>query len=417
MIHESKRVAGYEDRRQRVSAMGAALMLFAWLFAFGTTPRTAIAVGCGDGVVETGEFCDDANSADADGCTSTCEEQSGYSCTGSPSVCTTAGLNVYHIGHSLVNHMMPDMLNDVAVDAGFAHAYNKHRVSSPYSPTLSFKWQNPLIEGDGDSLSFDELPTGTYDILVLTEGLPLDIEADNTSLYAGNFYDLAVDANPTMQVYLYETWYRNQWPDLPTWRAQTAAWRAQWQQVVEDVNAERVGPDMFLVPAGAALIELYDQLESDPSFPELTSFLELFRDAPGGGIDQIHLNELGRYFIALVHYATFYRESPVGLTFETISREGDPFPAPSAALALRMQEIAWQVVSEEPLSGVVVPEPGAPEALVAGVIGLFGLGRRGTSAGNRGGQPKFPDRVQHPESDVRTWQAKVFRDWRLTETL
>ena len=205
----------------------------------------------------------------------------------------------------------------------------------------------------------------------------------------GNYYEMAVEANPTTQVYLYETWYRNQWPDLATWRAETAAWRTQWQQVVDDVNAERVGPDMFLVPAGAALIELYDQLESDPSFPELTSFLDLFRDAPGGGIDQVHLNEIGRYFIALVHYATFYRESPVGLTFQTVDRDGDPFPAPSPELALRMQQIAWDVVSSEPLSGVTVPEPAGAGPLFAAVFALGGLarGRRPGRDRGRGGRP------------------------------
>ena len=134
---------------------------------------------------------------------------------------------------------------------------------------------------------------------------------------------------------------------------------------------------MFVVPAGKALVELHDQIESDPSFPQLTSILELFRDAPGGGIDQIHLNEVGRYFIALVHYATLYRESPVGLIFETTSREGDDYPAPSGPLALRMQEIAWDVVSNEPLSGVVpVPELSATAQLIVALITVGVVGRK-----------------------------------------
>ena len=41
---------------------------------------------CGNGIVETGETCDDANTGTSDGCAN-CRVQGGYTCTGSPSVC------------------------------------------------------------------------------------------------------------------------------------------------------------------------------------------------------------------------------------------------------------------------------------------------------------------------------------------
>ncbi|MFO0549126.1 MAG: DUF4215 domain-containing protein [Polyangiaceae bacterium] len=43
---------------------------------------------CGDGVVEQGEPCDDGNGNSSDGCSSTCTIEAGYTCSGSPSVCT-----------------------------------------------------------------------------------------------------------------------------------------------------------------------------------------------------------------------------------------------------------------------------------------------------------------------------------------
>ncbi len=43
---------------------------------------------CGNGTVEPGEACDDGNTTDGDGCSLTCQVQSGFTCTGSPSVCT-----------------------------------------------------------------------------------------------------------------------------------------------------------------------------------------------------------------------------------------------------------------------------------------------------------------------------------------
>ena len=55
---------------------------------------------CGDGVVSNnpnaGEQCDDGNLIDGDGCNSSCQIETGYSCSGSPSVCTITppnGLN------------------------------------------------------------------------------------------------------------------------------------------------------------------------------------------------------------------------------------------------------------------------------------------------------------------------------------
>jgi cysteine-rich repeat protein len=48
---------------------------------------------CGNGVVEAGEQCDDANASNGDGCTATCQVETGWSCTGSPSACALAGLS------------------------------------------------------------------------------------------------------------------------------------------------------------------------------------------------------------------------------------------------------------------------------------------------------------------------------------
>ena len=43
---------------------------------------------CGNGVINGTEACDDHNTANSDGCSSTCVVESGYTCTGTPSVCT-----------------------------------------------------------------------------------------------------------------------------------------------------------------------------------------------------------------------------------------------------------------------------------------------------------------------------------------
>jgi len=47
-----------------------------------------IGVHCGDGQIEGDEVCDDDNKEDGDGCSSICEVESGFTCSGEPSVCT-----------------------------------------------------------------------------------------------------------------------------------------------------------------------------------------------------------------------------------------------------------------------------------------------------------------------------------------
>jgi cysteine-rich repeat protein len=44
---------------------------------------------CSDGVISGLETCDDLDLDDGDGCSSTCQEESGWDCTGSPSSCAT----------------------------------------------------------------------------------------------------------------------------------------------------------------------------------------------------------------------------------------------------------------------------------------------------------------------------------------
>jgi cysteine-rich repeat protein len=45
-------------------------------------------LGCGDGLVSSGEACDDGSVTAGDGCSATCQIEPGYGCTGAPSVCT-----------------------------------------------------------------------------------------------------------------------------------------------------------------------------------------------------------------------------------------------------------------------------------------------------------------------------------------
>ena len=76
------------------------------------------------------------------------------------------------------------------------------------------------------------------------------------------------------------------------------------------------------------------------------------RDRRGLFADEIHLNDLGNYFVALVHYAVLYQKSPIGLPHALRRGDGSEAEAPDPDLARLMQELAWSVARSTPLTGV-----------------------------------------------------------------
>ncbi|MEK9206924.1 MAG: myxococcus cysteine-rich repeat containing protein, partial [Patescibacteria group bacterium] len=46
---------------------------------------------CGNGIINTGEACDDGNTANLDGCSSSCQVEGGWTCSGQPSTCLQGG--------------------------------------------------------------------------------------------------------------------------------------------------------------------------------------------------------------------------------------------------------------------------------------------------------------------------------------
>jgi cysteine-rich repeat protein len=77
-------------RRSVVCAL-AALALTGLVSCGGKKELNFIGTGCPNGVVDTGELCDDANSETGDGCNAACQLEPGWSCSEAPSVCVQCG--------------------------------------------------------------------------------------------------------------------------------------------------------------------------------------------------------------------------------------------------------------------------------------------------------------------------------------
>ncbi|WP_072747131.1 hypothetical protein [Oceanicella actignis] len=255
--------------------------------------------------------------------------------------------DVLMIGHSLIGTTLPLMLRDLVDDAPSGGRIDAQVINGA---PLSWQWDHSSEAQGVDGRA--ALATGAYEAVVLTEAVPLQnhLTWSDTYGYAKRFYDLAVGANPEARVYMYETWHdirSGTGVDVPydegdsvPWRERLAQDLPKWQGIVDHVNANRAPgqPEMQLIPAGQAMARMHDTIAAG-QVPGLNDISDLFADT-------IHLNDLGNYFMAMVHYAAIYGRDPGDLPEALHGDWGQAFGAPSAALADVMQDIAWQTVSE-----------------------------------------------------------------------
>lgn len=263
--------------------------------------------------------------------------------------------NPFYIGHSLVNHDMPIMVQALATDAGKTAYYDKQIIIG--SP-LQYNYNNPnSAQGIPYTTAF---PDGNFNTLIITEAIPLQnhLSYSDTFLYANNFYSYAKNNNNDVPIrfYIYETWHcKNSGipqSGLPTgceydtttnsnmlWHPRLQADFPLWTGIVNEVRNQNSNEDeIWLVPAGQAFYNLTNQI-NDGNLSGITNFTDLFSD-------DIHLNNLGNYFVACVMYATLYRQSPVGLTTNINNQWDTPFTdMPTPAQALVMQQVAWSTVT------------------------------------------------------------------------
>jgi len=261
--------------------------------------------------------------------------------------------DVLFVGHSLVGVEIPAMLDDVVESQGGRGGVRFQIINGA---PLVWNWDNSATAQGVDARA--ALPEGETEIVVLTEAIPLrnHLTWSETDRYAQAFFDLAIRSNPNTRVYLYETWHSldsgsgvdveyDDRDHIP-WRARLEQDLPLWERVVAQVNARRApgAPEMRLVPVGQALGRLDDAIRRG-EVAGLADIRSLFRD-------DIHLNDLGAYFATMVQYATLYGRDPRGLPRSLRDEWGVGFDAPPPALALRLQEIAWDAVRAHPQSGV-----------------------------------------------------------------
>ncbi|MTH64981.1 hypothetical protein [Paracoccus shanxieyensis] len=264
-------------------------------------------------------------------------------------------LKVFHLGHSLVGRDMPAMLAQMA-----GHDYN---LQLGWGTALGEHWQGrQSINGfDQENATpryrdaHEALKSGEYDAFVMTEMVKLKdalLYKDSTAS-AANWAAEAISANPATQVFLYESWHALD--DQPEWLGRFPGDLDQmWSQILWSASraTEKVnGKPVWLIPAGQVMAAVVAEAEAQ-GIAELTHREQLFGRNPDGSLDPIHPNDLGVYLVALTHYATLYGKSPVGLPNQLQRADGTEADAPSPELAARMQQITWDVVRAQRLTGL-----------------------------------------------------------------
>ena len=254
--------------------------------------------------------------------------------------------DILFVGHSLVGPSLPPM-----VEAGLERQGYNLEVSAQVinGAPLKYSWNNSSEGERGDARTI--LPKGETSVLVLTEATPIaaQVEWNESAAYVAKFAQLAWDARPDTQVYIYETW-----PGLNSgtgvvlegdagastaWRERLTAELPMWEAITAKANAARpeAAPLVRVIPAGQAIGWLADAISAG-EVPGIDRIDALFDD-------DIHPDDRALYFLAMVQVAVISNKDPNGLpaklTRHWLSRAGIITDAQAASF----QRIAWAAVT------------------------------------------------------------------------
>jgi hypothetical protein len=272
----------------------------------------------------------------------------------------TEPLNVYHLGHSLVGKDMPVMLAQLA---GEKHKFNSQL---GWGATLQSHWDPKIpINGFENSNKHAEyrdpmvaIESQEYDAFIMTEMVEIEdaIKYFNSSEYLAKFATKISNDSPKTTIYLYESWHRVTDP---------AGWlnrldndlKQYWEDEILLKALAKINRDknitIYMIPVGQVMSAFFKEVERLGGIGNIKQPEDIFkRQDEDGSLDSIHVNDIGNYLVALVHYSVLYRQSPEGLPYRLIKANGEGALAPSQETALLMQKITWDVVKAYPKTGL-----------------------------------------------------------------
>ena len=281
--------------------------------------------------------------------------------------------SMFMIGNSITDTINYEGFKALAESRGKTQPLGRHMI--PGAP-LELIWDNPANGFQTAPYGHypNALPNFAWDVLSLQ---PFDRLLDSDVTAMKNYLGLLFGAaSPTVQqtsnrgtsrVLIYARWPRQ---DEATRAGGIRSYDALWlrtytggwdnsnessdyfatittQMRSETVSGVSLADRVFMVPVGHVLYDLNQRMKAG-QVPGYTNIFELYADG-------IHLNNVGAYLVALTYFTTIYKESPIGLTVpaQYEPRANTPTDDPlSPTFAALLQEIVWDTVRAQPLSGV-----------------------------------------------------------------
>ncbi|MFY0524045.1 hypothetical protein ACN28I_13035 [Archangium gephyra] len=263
-----------------------------------------------------------------------------------------ARARIFFSGHSLLDNPMPDYVDSIARSLGKDILWNQQ--NSIGSPLRVRTWGNTGWEGyrqgknrEGYGMNVvQELlsprtlgPGDQYDTLLITERHDIlgTIEWENTIGYLRHYHDRLIAGNPEGITYFYHTWLDIDKANPARWINYEKNALAAWECVSSKVNltlqdAGR-GDRVVTLPGGAALVDLVERVLAN-QVPGISGTTEQKLNMIFS--DNVHLTALGAYYLAAVHHASVFRDSPAGAAGP---------PEANAETVRALQTIAWNFVS------------------------------------------------------------------------
>ena len=261
-----------------------------------------------------------------------------------------AGQRVFVTGHSF-HAWIGKPLAEIAQSAGIKDHKDAGAQGLGGSQVIQI-WNLP----DEKNAAKKMLVTGIVDVLTVSPHLKIPDEGID------KFTALLLEHNPKGRVYIQASWMPFDSPaniggkfkNEDRNKADVAAIRKVsdlvFGSLTKQTNAlnEKYGGKekrqvVFIVPVGQAVYTLRERI-ADGKVPGVTNQADLFTDPIGHPKAPIHV------LAAYCYYAAIYQRSPVGLPIPKTLKAAN-VPAWDEKFNTLLQEIAWEAVQDEPLSG------------------------------------------------------------------